>query len=865
MKDQQVGHYKILEKLGSGGMGEVWLAEDTRLGRKAALKFLPVGIDPSDEEQARFLREAQAASVLDHSNICTIYEAGETEEGTSFIAMAYCEGETLKERISRGPLAIDAVLNIAEQIGEGLARAHREGVIHRDIKPSNILITPEGVVKIVDFGLATISDATKLTQTGTSMGTVAYAAPEQLLGEQVDNRADIWSLGVVLYEMITGRPPFEAEHEQGIVAQILQDEPEPITALRARVSMDLERVQQKLLRKAAGDRYQHIEDLLVDIRELTGLSIADTTRIIVQPRRSSIKILGAVLIGAAVTASILLVSNMLLRGGPSRGVPLIAIMPFENQGAPAKEFLAPGLTTRLINTLYEISGIDPVDEQTVRTYAERAIPDLQIASETHADYLLRGTIQWDRTDNDSTSIYILCSLRRPDGEQLRSIDLEYTLTDNISSLQKQVVEKIITGIDRELTRHDQLVLLRQHEIIPEAEDFMLAGIEYRKGGSTTRTLLPAIENFENAVTCDSSYALAWALLSEAQSAYSWTQSASTARFDRAWFAARMAMMLSPGLPEARLAMGYCYYRANEDWKSALREFKELLKSTPHNPDVWTAIGLTYRRMHKWIKSIAALQQAVELAGRSPRTHINLATAYSYTRQFDAAIEHFHTALLYNPIHQRSINWLTLCHLAQFGDIEKTMLFLGEIRKTPLLGNWGIGAPDYQRTLSRILANEMDGELRAVSDRSTGWYLNMAEIAMGMGEKDLAIAYFDTARIYLERRFLETPVMLLKGDDAFRYGSLGICYAYLGRMEDALHSVEQAVDLVAWPHNMATSALPYQAEILMLAGDLDGSLDTIEKLLSVPSWMSTGLLQLDSRWDPLRDHPRFQRLMRRFTP
>ncbi|MFC1628909.1 protein kinase [Gemmatimonadota bacterium] len=385
-------------------MGEVWLAEDTSLGRKAALKFLPTGINPSDEEQARFLREAQAASALDHNNICTIYEAGETEEGTSFIAMAYCEGETLKEKIARGPLPLDEVLDITRQIGEGLARAHREGIIHRDIKPSNVLITIDGVAKIADFGLAAIAGATKLTKTGTSMGTVAYAAPEQLRGDQVDHRADIWSLGVVFYEMITGRLPFEAEHEQGIVAQIMQEEPVPITAQRARVPMVLERLVDKALSKNSADRYQHVDDLLVDLRTSITLNgeAKDSAKATI-PRLASRK--------WTVRASVILGLVLLVAGGISRKVgnsmnlvqDRIYIGMFTNQsGLPELDQMEALAVDAIINAIRDNSLGSPVGEQTARQIAQFVQADLisgrstdpisALAEQSGARFVITGDI-----------------------------------------------------------------------------------------------------------------------------------------------------------------------------------------------------------------------------------------------------------------------------------------------------------------------------------------------------------------------------------------------------------------------------------------------------------------------------------------
>ncbi len=262
-----ISHYRIVEKLGTGGMGVVYKAEDLRLNRFVALKLLsPQAMTSRGRE--RFLHEAKAASVLDHPNICTVYELDEAEDDRLFIAMAFCEGETLREKIQRGPLKLEEVVDFGSQIAAGLGAAHAKGIVHRDVKPANLLVTPEGRVKIVDFGVAKLASQTRLTKAGNLVGTLAYMSPEQLGGMAVDQRTDIWSLGMVIHEMVTGRLPFLDEYEPALVQSILQREPEPLTALRTGVPMALERVVAKAMAKDPADRYQHVDEVPVDLRAL---------------------------------------------------------------------------------------------------------------------------------------------------------------------------------------------------------------------------------------------------------------------------------------------------------------------------------------------------------------------------------------------------------------------------------------------------------------------------------------------------------------------------------------------------------------------------------------------------------------------
>jgi serine/threonine protein kinase len=284
-----VDHYRILETLGGGGMGIVYRAEDTRLGRIVALKFLPPELTRDPVAKARFLQEARTASALDHPNICTIYDVGETEEARLFIAMPCYDGETLRQRLEHGPLPVDEAVDVAWQIARGLAKAHRQGIIHRDVKPANLMLTADGVVKILDFGIAKLAGAAGITLTGLPLGTPAYMAPEQMRGEEVDVRTDLWSLGVVLYEMLAGRRPFPGDHEVVVRHGILNTEPEPLSKLRPEVPRELERITSGLLAKDRDGRCPTAEHFLSDLRPLvvtpSGSRMTSAATTTVLPRR----------------------------------------------------------------------------------------------------------------------------------------------------------------------------------------------------------------------------------------------------------------------------------------------------------------------------------------------------------------------------------------------------------------------------------------------------------------------------------------------------------------------------------------------------------------------------------------------------
>ncbi len=379
MIGQTISHYKILGKLGAGGMGVVYKAQDTKLKRTVALKFLPPELTRDPEAKERFIHEAQAASALDHNNICTIYEVAETDEGQLFIAMACYEGETLKKRIDRGPLTIQDALDIGLQVAQGLQKAHEKGIVHRDIKPANILITTDGVAKIVDFGLAKLAGQTKLTKAGSTLGTEAYMSPEQARGETVDHRTDIWSLGVMMYEMVTGQLPFKSEYHEALAYSILNEQPSPVTGLRTGVPMELERIISKCIEKKAVDRYQHADELLVDLKSLKRrVETGEVERgtVVAKPLvRRRLAVYGGIAI--IVVAAIIGIVYFLL---PTRGVlDSIAVLPLDNlSGDPTQEYFSDGMTDELITELQKIKSLRIISRTSVKQYkgTKKTLPEI---------------------------------------------------------------------------------------------------------------------------------------------------------------------------------------------------------------------------------------------------------------------------------------------------------------------------------------------------------------------------------------------------------------------------------------------------------------------------------------------------------
>jgi len=511
MIGKTVSHYKILEKLGEGGMGIVYKAEDTKLKRTVALKFLPSELTQNAEAKKRFIHEARAASALDHPNVCTIYEIDEIpieNRGQTFIAMACYEGVTLKDKIQKGPLKVEQAVDIAIQICQGLEKAHKKGVIHRDIKPANIIITEDGVAKILDFGLAKLAGRTKLTKTGTTLGTVAYMSPEQTRGDTVDHRSDIWSVSVILFEMITGQLPFKGEYDQAMMYSIVNEEPEPVTGLRTGVPLELERIINKAMAKNPEERYQHSDEILVDLRHLQiekrEVSKASQSKFSSKKRKNVIRIFAAVTTIVLVTSTLFIIQKKSSKFIANR----IVVVPFENKtGDESLDILGQMAAEMITQGISQISELEAVPFISVMdSYPKKKAKSspFTIAAQNEAGVLITGSYYLQEE-----SLFFRASIM--DAEQKKLIEAPPSV-EGSSKTQKVVLERICSQILGALAIYFQHDVQAGQTYIPSFEAYK----EYRIGLELFSTDYDkARSHFYKSVEIDSAFTipLLWTAMS----------------------------------------------------------------------------------------------------------------------------------------------------------------------------------------------------------------------------------------------------------------------------------------------------------------------------------------------------------------
>jgi eukaryotic-like serine/threonine-protein kinase len=638
MIGETISHYRILEKLGAGGMGEVYRAEDTKLKRVVAIKVLPADLGRDEEARARFTREAQAASSLQHENICAIHEIGEAPDGRMFICMDCYDGVTLKERIAGGPLPVGEAIDIADQIAAGLSEAHAAKIVHRDVKPANVMVTRRGVAKILDFGLAKPAGTATLTKMGSTMGTVAYMSPEQARGGAVDHRTDIWSLGVVLYEAIAGRPPFRGEYESAVLYAIMNESPEALTALRSGVPLELERIVGKCLAKDAAERYQTAADLSADLRRLKREMSEGAPRK-ATPRGGRIAAL------AAVAAAILVALAVIFNAGGVRDrfadrrgagepgrIESLAILPFVNaDNDPDTDYLSDEIPASITSNLSRLSSLRVVPRSSAFRYRGSEGDLAAVGRKLNVSAILTGQV---RVRGEELSIWAEL-VDVAEDRQLWGEHYSLKLSD-ILTFEQNIAERITDALRVTLTESDRDRLAKRQTESAEAHRLYLKGRYFwnKRSEEGTRN---AIGYFQQAIEQDPAYALAYTGLADSYGVLAaFGIAAPRDVFPKAKAAVSRALELDSTLAEAHVSLAFILQHYEWNWLEAEKEYKRAIELDPTYATALHWYGLLLLTLGRSREAIEMNEKAVRVDPLSLPIAASLGSVYLFMRQYEKA-------------------------------------------------------------------------------------------------------------------------------------------------------------------------------------------------------------------------------------
>ncbi len=717
MVGRTVSHYRILDRLGGGGMGIVYRAEDTRLRREVALKFLSADLARDRHSLDRFQREARAASALNHPHICTIYDIDDAD-GEPFIAMELLEGQTLKERIQGRPLPAPEVVELVRQLADALEAAHAKGIIHRDIKPANVFVTARGTAKLLDFGLAkVVADARAaaeaptvpgewMTGAGVALGTVGYMSPEQVRGEALDARTDLFSLGVVLYEMATGRAPFQGATAGAVLGEILYKAPTAPMRLNPELPTALARIVTKLLEKDRARRYQSAADLGVDLQLL-------------KRERES---------GRTAAPGV---------AEPSR-IPSLAVLPFANLSADKEnEYFSDGLAEDIIAALAHVPGLRVMARTSAFAFRGRDVDVREIGTRLNVEHVLEGSVRRSGNRIRVTAQLVMAS----DGYHLWSQRFDREMTD-VFAIQDEISQAIVEKLRVRLTADRPLV--KRHTENVEAYNLSLKA-RYQLFRFTPDGLAKSKEYFEQAIALDPHYALAWHGLAGFYNLLGvcglMPPKAAKAQANQA---TRKALQLDDLLAEAHAMMGAL--RASEfDWKGAELEFSRALALDPKSEDVlrWHE-HYCLGPMKRLDDAVAAYQRAVEMDPLSPSLQAQLGYTYCLKREWNRAIEQCRTALELDPQCWAYILLGSCCfHIGKHDDAIRAMETQAQVlgRSSFALGNLGWAYASTGRTAEAVKLLEELQE-RAQEAYVPSW--SFAVIYQGLGEMDRAFDWYEKA-------------------------------------------------------------------------------------------------------------------------
>ncbi len=755
MIGRTIGHYRIVAKMGAGGMGEVYGARDERLERDVALKILPAGVFADEPVRKRFRKEALALSKLNHPNIATIYDF-DTDSGIDFLAMEHVLGETLAQKVASGALPEKEVVALGGQIAEALEEAHEHGIVHRDLKPGNIMVTPKGRAKVLDFGLAKLlrpvgnmTTAETLSETKGVAGTLLYMAPEQLQGEPVDARSDIFSFGVVLYEMATGQRPFREALTSRLTDAILHQSPVPPRALNPRTSPGLERIILKCLEKDPESRYQSAKEIAVDLRRLApsisaavvppsaALTIRRRAVRVAETAAAAVVVLALFLIGLNVGK---LRERLLGRARPPR-IESLAVLPFANlSNDPQQDYFADGMTEVLITNLARIRALRVISRTSVLQYkgVKKSLPE--IARELEVEAAIEGSVQrfGDRVRITVELIYA------PKDRPLWAETYDRGLRD-VLALQSEIAQTIAREIRIQLTPQEQAHLAATRPVNTQALEAYLKG-RFFWNKRTPEGFQRSLEYFQEAIKMDAGYAQAYSGLSDT---YTLLQNygllSPEEAYPRAKAAALKALELDETLAEAHTSLAGVLEDYDWDWSGAEREYKRAIELNPNYETAHQWYGILLSSLGRHEEALAQVKRARELAPTSPRINTDMGWVLYETRLYDEAIAKAQGTLELDPDFAPAHSLLGWAFLRKNRCTEA----IAEFQKVAALSrdntaNLSAIAYAYAKAGQRVAALRTLNELKHQSEHGSVPSYQMAIVYAGLGEKEKALESLEKA-------------------------------------------------------------------------------------------------------------------------
>ncbi len=879
--------YAFERELGRGGMATVWLVRDLRHDRPVALKVLHPELAASLGPE-RFQREIRLAARLQHPHILTVLDSGAAAPAGGgserlWFTMPYVEGESLRERIRRErQLPVEDAVRIAREAAQALQYAHEHGIVHRDIKPENLLLTRDGNTLVSDFGIARALGGAgdeRLTETGLAVGTPAYMSPEQAAGDRgVDARTDVYSLASVLYEMLAGEPPFTGATTQALMVKRLTEPPPSIRAVRPNVAEAVDQAIRKALSPVAADRFGTTAQLAAALAAPpTGTPAPPTvvtpaagtppvtTSTSSAPKRPRIPVGATTLVlGILIGLGVLFAWR---RGhGPAAesagGDRRIAVIPFENLGDSTDEYFADGITDEVRGKLATLGGLKVIASSSAGQYKHSTKTAEQIAQELGVQYLLIGKIRWEKRAVGQSRVRVSPELIQVTPGTAATTrwqqPFDASLTD-VFQVQADIAGRVARELNLALgdsTRQDLAV--RPTENLA-AYDAYLKGLEIYNQTNASVRLRQAVSHFEQAVALDTSFAAAWARLSQAASLAAIVGVPTPALVERSRLAAQRALALAPDRPEGHAAMGDYLRRIELDYARAIEEYSQGERQSPSNAELFRGIGQAEQSLGRWDAALEHLRQAQRLDPRSPGTAAVLTPTLLLTRQYEEALQSADRWIALAPENPSSYEIKAMILISR-GDFPAARAIVekppARIPLTRLVAYFStyyemfwLLTDEQQRLLFRLPPSEFD-------DDRASWGLSLAGVATIKGDARLARAYGDSARIALEEQLRAAP------EDAQLHALYGVALAYVGRKAEAIREGERAVAVRGISSDAQNG--PYMehqlARIYVMVGEPEKAVDRLEQLLRVPYYLSPAWLRVDPTFDPLRKHPRFQRLV-----